>query len=135
VPIPRSVTAVLAEHMTAFCGPDPGALVFTSPQGHPLRRVLFRRRQWQPAVRAAGLEPLTFHELRHTYVSICAAAGLDLYEVSKRAGHSSAAFTADRYRHLYEDADDAYAERLDAVFGAARAADDAAVVRLDGLSG
>lgn len=130
VPIPRSLVDVLAEHMDAYCDADAAALVFTSPQGRPLRRVLFRRRQWQPAVRAAGLEPLTFHELRHTYVSMCAAAGLDLYEVSKRAGHSSAAFTADRYRHLYEDADDAYAERLDAVFGAARATASAPVVPL-----
>ncbi|MGH3922086.1 MAG: hypothetical protein ACRDTT_04315 [Pseudonocardiaceae bacterium] len=30
-----------------------------------------------------------------------------------RAGHSSAAFTLDRYGHLYQDQDDAIADRLD----------------------
>jgi hypothetical protein len=36
-----------------------------------------------------------------------------LYEVSVRAGHLWAAFTADRYRHLFDDADEAYVSKLD----------------------
>lgn len=135
VPVPRSLAHELSAHMDAYCEPGGDALVFTSPEGYPMRRVTFRRRVWTRAVEAVGLDGLTFHELRHTYVSLCAAAGLDLYEVSKRAGHSSAAFTADRYRHLYESADDAYADRLDAVFGSARASGDASVVGLDGRGG
>jgi hypothetical protein len=35
-----------------------------------------------------------------------------------RAGHSSVAFTLDRYGHLYEDAEDDIRERLDALFNA-----------------
>ena len=32
-----------------------------------------------------------------------------------RAGHSSVAFTLDRYGHLYEDAEDQIPDRLDAL--------------------
>jgi integrase len=72
-----------------------------------------------PAVRAAGLDGLTVHELRHTFVSLWVAAGANVKEVSVRAGHSSVAFTLDRYGHLYDDRDDAISDRLDALLGAA----------------
>ncbi|MDP8970777.1 MAG: hypothetical protein M3N52_09870 [Actinomycetota bacterium] len=42
-------------------------------------------------------------------------AGANVKEVSIWAGHSSVAFTLDRYGHLYDDADDAMPDRLDAL--------------------
>jgi len=72
----------------------------------PLRRAGFRRGWWRPATKAAGLLGLKFHELRHTFVALGIAAGADPKEVSVRAGHSSVAFTLDRYGHLYQDAED-----------------------------
>jgi integrase len=50
-------------------------LVFTAPDGGPVRPSLFRRRVWRPAVRAAGLEPLRIHDLRHSAVALWIAAG------------------------------------------------------------
>lgn len=44
----------------------------------------------------------------------------DVPQVSVRAGHSSVAFTLDRYGHLYEDRGDE-AETLDALLATARA--------------
>jgi hypothetical protein len=70
------------------------------------------------------------HQLRHTFVSLWVAAGANA-EVSVRAGHSSVAFTLDRYGHLYHDQDDAIADRLDDLLGRARAASDAAVHPLE----
>jgi len=58
---------------------------------------------------------LKFHELRHTFVALWIAAGANPKEISVRAGHSSVAFTLDRYGHLYEDAEDQIPERLDAL--------------------
>lgn len=43
---------------------DPLDLVFRSPDGHPIRATLFRRRFWNPAVERAGLAPLRIHDLR-----------------------------------------------------------------------
>ncbi len=130
VPLPRRVIRELETHMSAYVGVEPDALVFTNTEGAPLRRAGFRRSWWQPAVRAAGLERLCFHELRHTFVSLWVAAGANVKEVSVRAGHSSVAFTLDRYGHLYEDADDAIADRLDALLDSARPSGNAGVRRL-----
>jgi integrase len=59
------------------------------------------------------MSDLKFHELRHTFVALWIAAGANPKEVSVRAGHSSVAFTLDRYGHLYEDLQDEIPDRLD----------------------
>jgi hypothetical protein len=45
-------------------------LVFTAPQGGPLRVNGFRARVWRPATRAAELDGLRIHDLRHTAVAL-----------------------------------------------------------------
>ncbi len=42
-----------------------------------------------------------FHGLRHTYASLCAAAGIDVAEVSRNLGHSKVTTTLDIYTHTY----------------------------------
>ena len=90
-------------------------LVFVGPQGGTLRLAGFRHRIWRPAVRAAGLDGLRIHDLRHTAVALWIAAGANPKEVAARAGHTSVSFTLDRYGHLYPDADQALRDRLDAL--------------------
>jgi hypothetical protein len=41
-------------------------LVFTSPEGAPLRHSNFYRRAWMPALKAVGLPGVHLHDLRHT---------------------------------------------------------------------
>ncbi len=72
-----------------------------------------------PAVKATGLDGLRFHDLRHTFATLT-AAGADPKQVSARAGHSSVAFTLDRYGHLYETAEDSVTARLDALLETAQ---------------
>lgn len=43
-----------------------------------------------------------FHDLRHTYAALSLAAGVELFTLSRRMGHSSISVTADRYGHLYQ---------------------------------
>ena len=100
------------------------AFVFTAPQGGPLRVTGFRARVWRPATRAAGLDGLRIHDLRHTAVALWIAAGANPKEVAARAGHASVSFTLDRYGHLYPEADTALRDRLDALYGTAQAAPD-----------
>jgi integrase len=50
----------------------------------------------------AELPRLRFHHLRHTYAALSIAAGMDLYILSRRMGHSSITITADKYGHLYQ---------------------------------
>jgi integrase len=82
---PARVMRQLEAHMAAFVAPEPDALVFTAPQGGPLRRSLFSRRVWRPAAERAGLLGVTFHGLRHSFVAILVAAGCNVREVSKWA--------------------------------------------------
>ena len=79
-----------------------------------LRPSNLRVNVWLPAIRAAGLAPLRPHDLRHTAVALWIAAGANPKEVSVRAGHSSVAFTLDRYGHLFPGHDD-LRDRLDAM--------------------
>jgi site-specific recombinase XerD len=47
---------------------------------------------------AAGLRPLRFHDRRHTYGSLLAAAGVDLVTIQAAMGHG-ALVTTGRYLH------------------------------------
>ena len=75
----------------------PGELVFCNVFGRPLDGSALRRR-FKRARDAAGLRPLRFHDLRHTYGSLLAAAGVDLVTIQAAMGHSALATTG-RYLH------------------------------------
>jgi hypothetical protein len=55
------------------------------------------------------------HDLRHAAVALWVATGANLFEVSRRAGHTSVSFTLDRYGHPFPEADQAVANRFDAL--------------------
>jgi integrase len=52
------------------------------------------------AWRAAKLERVTPHALRHTYASFMIAAGANAKALSSYLGHASIQITYDRYGHL-----------------------------------
>ena len=115
VTLPRRVITELEEHPTAYASTG---LIFTSEEGTPVRVNNLRRRQWASAVERAGLAGLTFHDMRHTAVSLWVSAGASDLEVAKWAGHRSAAFTKSRYAHLFPEHGQALADRLDAFIAA-----------------
>jgi integrase len=110
VPVPRFLRDEL---MAATAGKSPGDLVFASPTGTVLRLSNFRNRVFDGAARAAALDGLTPHELRHTSASLAIAAGASIKGVQRMLGHKSATLTLDRYGHLFGDELDLVAERLD----------------------
>lgn len=88
----------------------------------PLRHQTFYKAVFRPAVlRANRLAHLAgyqgdvlptkfkFHGLRHTYASLCAAAGIDVADVSRNLGHSKVTTTLDIYTHLFRTDDSASA--------------------------
>lgn len=118
VPIPSVVTAALAELTKRKAAP---AYVFTAPAGGPVWPRAFRRRVWLPAVRAAGLDGLRVHDLRHTAVAFWIAAGASPNEVAARAGHRSVVTVLDRYGHLLPSTAADVTDRLEAMASAAAA--------------
>ena len=114
VHLPASVAEMLGRHMETVPH-DPEALVFTAPQGGPLRYSNFRKAVWDPARSRAGedLEDITPHHLRHTCASLMRAAGADVKAIQQQLGHRNASVTLDTYTHLFEGDLDEVMERLD----------------------
>jgi integrase len=87
VPFADLIVPDLCRHLATIDQDD--ALIFTSPDGTPLRHSNFYRRAWMPALKATGLEGVHFHDLRHTGNQLSADAGANLRELMERMGHDS----------------------------------------------
>jgi integrase len=111
VTLPAAVVEALAEHLDNYTPRSPDAFVFLSSQNRHLRRSNFNRRVWQPATRAAGVDGLRVHDLRHTAGTLATAAGGSLREVMHRLGHSTTV-AAVRYQHVMAERDAAIAREL-----------------------
>lgn len=66
----------------------------------------FCRNVFAPAVKRARLGKVRFHDLRHTFASICSANGIPVERVSAWMGHSSIVITWSTYTHLFRGDDD-----------------------------
>lgn len=113
---PASIMDEIATHITRFSAPD--GLVFTSPNGHPLRSPNFRRSVWTPAVGDLtldfpDLDGLRIHDLRHTAASLALSCGANMKAIQRMLGHKNASMTLDVYGHLYTEDLEALADRLD----------------------
>ena len=97
VPLPDQAAAALdrLSRRSEFTGPD--EYVFANRLGRRLDPAALRRR-FERARDAAGLPPLRFHDLRHTYGSLLVAGGVDLVSVKVAMGHSRIT-TTERYLH------------------------------------
>ena len=93
VPLAEQAAAALdrlsrREH---FTGPDD--LVFCNALGRPLDDSALRKR-YKRAQATAGVRPLRFHDLRHTFGSLLAASGVDVVTIKAAMGHSALATTS-----------------------------------------
>lgn len=74
--------------------------VFLKEDGEPWGKN-HHTRLLQEACDKARIEPRAgFHELRHTYASLLAQAGVDLLTISKLLGHADTRITSRHYAHL-----------------------------------
>jgi integrase len=88
-------------------------LVFPSQAGTPIKPDNIAVRYMQPALEAAGLRRLRFHDLRHTFGSLLIQDGASLAYVKEQMGYSSIQITVDTYGHLIPGADIKWIDRLD----------------------
>lgn len=115
--------AVLREHLTDHLirtqrsGED---LLFARRDGNAFDPSTVNRRV-ATAWRRAGLEPVTLHDLRHTFASLLIDAGINLKAVSEYMGHSSITITVDRYGHLLPGSRDEVRAAMDDYLGHAGA--------------
>jgi len=95
-------------------------LIFARATGKPLDDRNVVHRVFEPALKAAGLRRIRFHDLRHTCASLLIHQGESVKYVQRQLRHASAQITLDRYSHLFPDANREAARRLDATLFNAR---------------
>jgi integrase len=136
--LPAPIKQLLAEHLA---GPIPGgagpdALIFTAPEGGPVRHGLFYRRVFKPTLvgdegnkdpkkrRKAALPKhlhgLRWHDLRHTCAALSLEVQPNLAMVQARLGHEDIRTTINVYGHLLPSVEAALSEGLTATFEAAQ---------------
>jgi integrase len=90
-------------------------IVFASPNGMPLDRSRLMARYVRPAAVKASLgeftkdddgrehySGITFHDLRHTFISLMARANVHVSVIAAMVGHKDGgALLLRRYRHLF----------------------------------
>jgi integrase len=116
VQIGRFLADLLAQEI-ATKGPQD--LLFSSPEGEPLRLSNWRRRVFDPAVAAIGQTGLTPHDLRHTAATLAIASKADVKQVALMLGHKDASMTLNVYAGLFDSDLDELADRQDEAIAAA----------------
>jgi integrase len=116
---PASTTKQKSDHFLPLSAPVLELLAEIKGPGEPEpEETLFRcpnlRRSWERVRKAAGLDGIRLHDLRHTFASILVSAGATLPLIGALLGHSNPATTA-RYAHLMLDPQRAAAERVGAI--------------------
>lgn len=108
VDVAPSALRLLREQLLAR--PPGTELVFPSPTGNLLDRHRLMGRYIRPAAVRAGLGEVTdghysgvvFHDLRHSFVSLIASAGVHVSVIASIVGHKDGgALLLRRYRHLF----------------------------------
>ncbi len=110
VAIPPFLLARIEDHLIRFAPLDPDELIFRGATGIPLSPNVLQV-SWQRARTAVGRTDLRLHDLRHTGLTLAAAAGATTVELMHRAGHSSSV-AAMRYQHATQDRDRVIARAL-----------------------
>ena len=73
--------------------------------------------QLKALLRRAGLPPIRFHDLRHTFATLQLVAGTNPKIVSEVLRHKEVAITLDRYSHALPTLQTHAMARLDAMLG------------------
>jgi len=103
VPMADLALEHLESHIDALVdADDQRALLFTSPEGGILRPTNWRARFFNPAAKAAKLQPLTPHDLRHTAASLFISAGANPWMLAEVLGHTDTRMIDRVYGHLFD---------------------------------
>jgi integrase len=124
VPLSPAAVALLRKHKAAQAAErlraanqwQDSGLVFTTELGKPVdpRNLL---RTIEVAAKAAGVEGVGVHTLRHSAAVAWLEAGVHIKAVADLLGHSSIAITGDVYGHTSDDTARAAVDGLSEVLG------------------
>ncbi len=95
------------------CPPNKLDIVFSNGAGNPINHNNLVNRHFNPALKAAELPKIRFHDLRHTYASLLIEQGENIKYIQSQLGHSSPTVTLNVYAHLMKTTNQAAAIRLE----------------------
>jgi integrase len=85
----QAVLAVLVErHLAEHWKRNKYDLVCPNDAGEPHLPIMFLNRVFAPAIRAANLRPMRFHDLRRCFVAQCVEAGIPVAQTAAWTGHT-----------------------------------------------
>jgi integrase len=97
-----ALAQALRQHRTESAFNRPDDYVFTTRTGTPHHAPHIGMRVLKPALESAGLQPVRWHDLRHTFASLLIAGGANITFVSRQLGHTSSQITLGVYAHLLD---------------------------------
>jgi integrase len=116
---PSSHTKQKREHRVPLSAPARQLLAeMNTTEARLFPQLSALRHHWSEICRRAELENVRVHDLRHSYASFLASAGLSLPVIGALLGHTQASTTA-RYTHLFDDPLRIATERVGALVTAA----------------
>ena len=121
VPVPASALALLKSQHTqqrlwqlaaGALWDNSDGLVFTNELGHHLAPNTVRAELRRVTTRM-GMEGFRFHDLRHSYATLCLSEGVDIKTLQSNLGHHTPSFTMEQYGHCTDEMKQASANRLE----------------------
>ena len=109
IPVPTRLLERLRESRAA-----PGCYLLTGTE-QPMEPRCIQRR-FKSALKAAGVNDINFHALRHTFATNCIARGCDPATLARILGHSDVSVTLNTYVH---PSFEAMSEIIDKVYSSA----------------
>jgi len=88
-------------------------LVFPTEKGTPMNHNNMVNRYFRPTLKAAGIEQIRFHDMRHTYASLLIEQGENIKYIQTQLGHSTPTVTLNVYAHLMKPTNQAAAIKLE----------------------
>lgn len=74
-------------------------LIFCNPDGSPQEGTALTKR-FQKLLEQNGLPKMRFHSLRHTFATMCRAAGMNIEDIQDMLGHAEYNTTKKMYTHI-----------------------------------
>ena len=122
VPFPPVLGKMLKAHKEAAFArghAKPTDYVFADETGEPFHHRRIARAGLDPALAAAKLPSMTWHDLRHIAASVLIGQGASVVYVSRVLGHASPSVTLGTYAHAFAAKEHASEtrDRMEAAFG------------------
>jgi integrase len=108
VPLSDGLVAIVSTHVARrglHAGSDRDSFIFANDGGTPPHQNTVGHR-WRQTLKAAGVDNIKLHDLRHFYASGLIHDGCDVVTVQNALGHARPTTTLNTYAHLWPTAED-----------------------------